>query len=259
MDFFNPNAGSSNLFEMGGPGHLALLVLLFGLLALLTLSRSRLRPLRDSRVFMVGTAAFILAMEGSSYALKFIYPFAPAYERLPLHLCASLKIAVAVLCLLERYDLAKYISLWAVGAGFISFANLNLEGASFGNFGFWTYLIGHLYLFLIPVFLFLTGDFRYDLRSHLRSMAGLFVWSLLIFLVNWIFDTNYMYSGPHNHTVVPFIPDAMMVWPFNYVSYAVTGLVLLNVTYALLMFAQRRMGESSAAAPAALSGCPDAT
>ncbi len=240
MNFFDPNAGHRDLFEIGGPGHLTLLALIFALLGVMVAFRGALPGLRRRRAFMAGTAAGILTLEALSYAFKFIYPFAPAWERLPLHLCASLKIAFALCVLFERYDLAKYISVWAIGAGLISFVNLNLEGGSFGNFAFWHYVFGHLYLFLMPIFLFLTGDFRYDLRYHLRSLAGLAGWSLLVFLLNWAFDTNYMYSGPHNHTAVPFIPPAMMVWPFNYVSYVVTAMVLLNAIYALLRLFQGR-------------------
>ncbi len=254
MDFFDPNHNSgSTLFEMGGPGHVALMVMLFGLLGLMVAFRHRLQPLRDSRAFMAGTAGFVLTLEAASYLFKFIYPFSPAYERIPLHLCASLKIALALLILFERYDLAKVISVWAIGAGFISFANLNLEGASFGNYGFWHYLLGHLYIFLMPIFLFLTGDFRYELKDHLKSLAGLGAWSLVVFFINWAFDTNYMYSGPHNHTAVPFIPDAMMVWPFNYVSYVLTAMVLLNLVYGLLRLSQGRL-ESGPAAVAVTVG-----
>lgn len=246
MHFFDPNGGDSHLFDMGSTGHLALVALLFGLLGLMIAFRGGLPRLRQSRGFMAGTAAGILALEALSYALKFLYPFEPAWEKLPLHLCASLKIAFALCVLFERYDFAKYISVWAIGAGFISFANLNLEGSGFANFGFWHYVVGHLYLFLMPVFLFLTGDFRYDLEHHLRSLAGIAGWSFFVFLVNWAFDTNYMYSGPHNHTAAPFIPKAMTVWPLNYVSYVLTAMVLLNAIYVLLRLFQSR-GELEAA------------
>ncbi len=254
MNFFNPtNASPSNLFEMGSAGHLALVLISFALLGLMIAFRRDLKRLRDDRRFMAGTAGFILTLEALSYLFKFTFPFSPAWERIPLHLCASMKIVLALCILFERYDLAKYVSVWAVGCGFISFANLNLEGGSFGNYGFWHYVIGHLYILLMPVFLFLTGDFRYDVRYHLKSLAGLGVWSFIIFCVNWAFDTNYMYSGPHNHTAVPFIPDAMMVWPFNYVSYVLTAMVLLNLIWGVLMFFQRRLEAGAALVPVAVA------
>lgn len=247
MSFFDPNvAVQSDLVEMGGSGHLALIAFAFALLGVMIAFRQQLPALRRNRSFMTGTAGFVLTLEALSYAFKFVFPFSPAWERLPLHLCASLKIVFALCVLYERYDLARYISVWAIGAGFISFANLNLGGASFANFGFWHYVIGHLYILLMPVFLYLTGDFRYDLAMHLRSCAGGGLWSFVVFLINWAFDTNYMYSGPHNDVAVPFVPDAMMVWPFNYVSYVLTALVLLNIIYALLRFFQGR-GESKPA------------
>ena len=253
--FFDPNARTSEVFAMGGAGHVALVVILFGLLGVLIIFRKELSKLRDNRGLMAGTAAFILSIELVSLALTFIYPIEHTFERIPLHLCASLKIAVATLILLRRYDLMKYISTWSIGAGFISFVNLNLEGASFGNFMFWHYFAGHTFLFLAPILLFLTGDFRYDLRFQARSMAALAVWSLVIFFVNWKFDTNYMYTGPHNETAVPFIPDNLMVWPLNYVSYCLVGLVLLSVVYAVLRICQGRMDDASTrGATAPLSG-----
>lgn len=241
MNFFDPNAHSSALFEMGGPGHIVLVLIMPLLLVPLILFRKDLPRLRASRNFMAGTAAFILSIELLSYAFKFIYPCVPAYERWPLHLCSSLKFLITILILFSRYDLVKYFSIWAIGSGFISFANLGLGGESFGNYAFWHYLLGHYYLFLLPIFLFLTGDFRYDLRYHTVSMLGLIAWSLVIFVINWVFDANYMYTGPHNDVAVPFIPDRLMVWPLNYFSYMVVGLVMLTSIYAILRFFQARL------------------
>jgi hypothetical integral membrane protein (TIGR02206 family) len=240
-DFFDPNSHSSELFQMGGTGHLALVAILLGLLAALILFRKRLPALRQSRAFMAGTAAFVLSFEVAAGLFKFIYPCDPAYERLPLQLCATLKIVITILVLLKRYDLVKYVSLWALGAGFVSFANLNLNGGSFENFAFWHYLVGHYYLFALPLFLFLAGEFRYDVGYHARSMLGLFAWSLLLFFVNWIFGSNYMYSGPGNETVVAFVPARWMVWPLNYVSYLLIGLVLMSAVAAILKLAQDRI------------------
>jgi hypothetical integral membrane protein (TIGR02206 family) len=248
MDFFDPTAHSDAYIAFGSWGHLGLLGLLFGLLALMIVFRKRARSLADNRPFMATTAAFVLLSETSTYILKFIYGYEPFYERFPLHLCGSLKIALTILILLERYDLAKYISIWCIGAGFISFANLNLDGVGPGTFMFWHYLWGHFYLFLAPILIFLAGKFRYDLRFLLRSLLGLFVWSFAIFLVNWAFDTNYMYSGPHNTTEVPFIPARFMVWPLNYLSYVLVALILLSGVYLLLRAGQRGLDKDGKAA-----------
>jgi len=251
MDSFVPGAARSELFVIGGAGHAALALTAAALLALLILSRREAWRLRRNRSFMAGTATFVLAGELASSALQLVYPTERAWEIVPLHLCASLKIAVAALVLLERYDLIERVSVLAVGAGFISFANLNLNGAGPGSLLFWHYVWGHLYLLLVPVLLFLSGEFRYELRSHGRSMLGLFAWSLVVFCVNWAFDTNYMYTGPHNDTAVPFIPDRLMVWPLNYVSYVGVALVLLNAVYLVLRLGQARMDF----APARVEEC----
>ncbi len=133
-NFFDPNEHSSQTFAMGGIGHLALVLILPGLLALLIFFKKSLDALSENRAFMAGTAAFVLSIELASEVFKFIYPCPSAFERFPLHLCATLKIAIANLVLLKRYDLVKYLSIWAIGSGFISFANLNLGGGSFENF-----------------------------------------------------------------------------------------------------------------------------
>ncbi len=239
--FFDPTLRDSDLFAMGGLGHLALVLIMFVLLALMIGLRGRLGPLRRSNAFMMGSAAFILSIEVFSYALTWIYPVRHFSDHVPLHLCATMKLTVSTLILLKRYDLVRAISIWSIGAGFISFANLSLDGESFGNFMFWHYLAGHYYLFLMPIFLFLTGDFRYDLRFHAWSLAGLIAWSLVIFFVNWGFDSNFMYSGPHNQTQVPFIPARFMIWPMNYFSYVGVGVILLSVIYVFLKLGQERL------------------
>lgn len=244
VDFFNPNLGSSSLFAFGGPGHLALIALLAALLALLLAFRKRLWILRENRAFMVGVAAFILSSEALSYVLKWTYGFQPWYENIPLHLCGTMKIVLTVLILAKRTDLVKHVSTWAIGAGFISFANLDLGGYSFGNFMFWHYLWGHYFLFLAPIFLFIVRDYRYDLKSFAASLLALLAWSLAVFFLNWAFDANWMYTGPHNDTAVPFIPAALMKWPLNYPSYAAVALVLLALIYAILRLCQVRMDRN---------------
>lgn len=241
MDFFDPNAHPSQAFAIGSPGHLVLMVMLFGLLALMVFHRRALHRLRASPAFMRGTAGAVLAVELTADLLKFVYPCGQAFERIPLHLCATLKVVLTVMVLVGRVDLVKNVSIIAIGSGFISFVNLNLGGAGFGNFAFWHYLVGHLYLFALPLFLFLTGEFRCELKHHARAMLGLAAWSLVIFFVNWAFDANYMYTGPHNDTVVPFIPARLMIWPLNYVSYIGVGLVLLSAIYGLLKGFQARL------------------
>ena len=245
IGFFDPRKVSdpAGIFAFGGPGHLLLVLVLAALLALLIASRKRLPALRANRSFMVGTATLILCSELAAVALRNIFQFEPAYERIPLHLCPSLKLALPLLIVLDRLDLAKYISIWAIGAGLISLVNLTLGGVGPGSFFFWHYLWGHYYLFLMPIFLFLSGDFRYSLDFHVRSLLGLFGWSLLIFFVNWALDTNWLYSGPHNKTAVPFIPNQFMVWPLNYASYVVVAVVILSVVYQILTFFQPRVQD----------------
>ena len=150
MDFFDPNLHSSTLFEMGGLGHLAVVLIMFGLLGLMILFRKNLGPLRQSRAFMAGTAGFVLGIELLADLFKFTYPCEPAYERVPLHLCAMLKLLIAGMILIERYDVVKFVSVWAIASGFISFVNLNLSGGSFENYAFWHYLAGHYYLARLP-------------------------------------------------------------------------------------------------------------
>jgi hypothetical integral membrane protein (TIGR02206 family) len=243
--FFDPRLHSSERFALGSAGHLALIAAMFGLLGLLVFFRRELAPLRGRRGLMAGAAAFVLGLELLSYALKFAYDVQPAWERAPLQLCSSLKLVITALILFGRTDRVRHLSVLAMGCGFISFVNLNLGGEGFGNFAFWHYVIGHLYLFLLPAFLFLTGGLKYELKTHLQMCLGLLAWSLTVFFINWGLDTNYMYSGPHNEVRVPFLPDVMMQWPMNYVSYVLIALVLLNGTFGLLRLSQRQGTQSS--------------
>jgi hypothetical protein len=225
MEFFEPNTGASQLFRMGGPGHLALVGLMLALLAAMIGLRGHLWRLRRSRGFMAGTAAFVLASEAVASGLQFVYPFPYSWERIPLHLCASLKIAVALLVLFERYDLLKPVSTWAIGAGFISFANLNLNGESFGNFMFWHYLWGHLYLLLTPVLLFLAGDIRLEHRAH-AAPGGPVPVGRGVFFANWALDAKLdVHRPPHTTRRCRSSTSASWSVPCNYVSYVLVALV----------------------------------
>src|SRR5688572_26135738 len=110
IGFFDPRrvSDTAGIFAFGGPGHLSLILLMAVLLALLIASRKQVLALRANRSFMVGTAAFILCSELTAVALRNIFQFEPAYERIPLHLCPSLKLALSLLIIVDRLDLAKY-------------------------------------------------------------------------------------------------------------------------------------------------------
>jgi uncharacterized membrane protein YwaF len=245
LDFLNPAVTTPHSpFEMGTLGQLSLIALLFVQLGALIAFRRQLPKLRQNRAFMAGTAGFVLGLEVLSYALKLIVPTAPAWEILPFQLCSSLKIVVTILVLLEQYQAIRYFAVLAIGCGFISFANLNMHGESFGNFAFWHYVIGHDYLFVLPIFLYAGGEYRADKLSHSVMCKGLAAWSFTIFLVNWVFDTNYMYTGPHNDVTVPFVPESWMRWPMNYVTYVLIALVMLNVIWGVVMLAQRAQRSS---------------
>lgn len=237
--FFDPNPRAQELFSMYGTGHLVLLLIVLAGIVVMAWQRDRVVRLRQNRRFMVWLSIVILAGEVQEYTMMWLHGYEPAYELLPFHLCGLLAFALPLLVLTQRYDIVRFVASWSLAAGLISFLNLGITHNSPAQLTLYHYVWKHLFLVWFPPFLFIAGDWTVSYRSYARSMAGLTLLSVPVFLVNWVFGTNYFYIGPQNEMAVPFLPDSLLQWPIIYPTFIVVGLVLFHACYAVLAIAQR--------------------
>jgi hypothetical integral membrane protein (TIGR02206 family) len=189
---------------------------------------------------MVAVSVICLLIEVQEYVFMWVFDYQPFFERLPFHLCGALALALPILVLAEQYGAIRFLAGWSIAAGLISLLNLGITHNGPDSLTFYHYFWRHYYLFLLPIFLFISGEFEIKYRQYLNSMTALLGYSAVIFVANWIFGTNYLYIGRNNDMAVPFMPDNLMEWPIIWPSFIVVGVVLFHIIYLGFALAQHR-------------------
>jgi len=237
--FFDPTDHSEVIIPMYGTIHFITLGAALLLIMFILLRRDAIKRYVNNRRFMVRLITAFLIIEVSYWALQWIYRVEPAYERFPLHLCASLAALLPVLFLLKKMRALLFFSYWALAAGFISFANPGFGFVEPWSYGFIHYLARHYFIFLIPLVFQVGMEFRHKYRDFLISIGTLAAYAGLIFLLDWATGANYLHLGQHNPLEIPFLPKSWTAWPWSYPSFVAVGAVLLHLSYLLLKRMER--------------------
>jgi len=229
--FFDLTEFTEVQIPMYGMTHLITVLVLILLLVIILWKKEAVKKLVSDKRFVNRFLAVYLIIELFYWCLIWGYRIEPLYERFPLHLCGSLSILMPVLILSGKRDLVRFFSYWSICAGFISYANPGYVFYSPLGWGFFHYLIRHYFLFLAPVMLQIGWDLRHTYREFIISSATLAGYAFLIFLLDWAIDANYMHLGRHNPLEIPFLPQAMTVWPWTYPSFILVGIILFHLAY----------------------------
>jgi hypothetical integral membrane protein (TIGR02206 family) len=240
QNFFDPTQATEIQIPMYGKIHFITLVIMLAFVPLMIWKKEAVKQLSSNRKFMVGFIIFYLAVEIFNQILLWSFEYQPYSERFPLHLCATLSIVLPLLVLAGRYDVIRFFTFWAVGAGFISLVNPSFIYDDPNGFAFYHYLFRHYFLFLLPVFMFIGQGYSLNYRLLIRSMFALMGWAFIIFLVNWAFGSNYMHLGINNQTPIPFLPQKLRVWPWTYPGYVASGIILFHIFYLVFNYAEKR-------------------
>lgn len=240
-NFFDPTRSSEIVVPMYGSIHMITLLTLPIIVLILLWKKDAVRRIVANRKIVIGFMIGFLALELLSLILLWSYKFEPAYERFPLHLCYSLTILVPILILKKNYTWLKFFSYWAIGSGFIAFANPSFGYTYPWSFDFFHFLFRHYFLLFIPIIFTIGVGYKHTYRGFLISLTTLAGYAFLIFLLDWATGANYMHLGKNNALEIPFLPASFTVWPWVYPSFLGTGMVLLHIAY----FGLSRLGRSA--------------
>ena len=240
QNFFDPNEHADILIPMYGKLHFFVLSLMLAFIPLMIWKKKEVQKLVDNGKFIKGIAFVFLSTEALYWSMMWSFHYQPYYERFPFHLCATLSLMVPILLLTGKYETLRFITFWAIGAGFISLVNPSFLHDQPWNFGFIAYLIRHYLLFLIPIFLFIGKGYTFSYVLFLKSMFALMGYACIMFLANWAFNTNYMHLGPSNKLLIPFLPENLAVWPWTLPSFLVVGIIIFHLIY-LIFYLSRNV------------------
>lgn len=234
-------------FVLFGPGHL--LFLAGFVLVILLLPRLRGISAVTQRRIRVGYTIWLLLNELAIHAWKAWIGEWSAQTMLPLHLCSVFVILNSVMMLSTSRRLTQGIFEYAyfLGVGGAVQALITPEAGIYGlpHFRAWQALIAHSLIVLGPLYLAIVEGYRPYWRSILRVMVGTNLYMLVMFGVNSLLGSNYLYimRKPDTASLI----DVMPGWPWYILVIEALGVALCVLLYLPFAISDWRRRGSKAA------------
>lgn len=162
---------------------------------------------------------------------------APWYTLLPLHLCNLTLILVIIASIFNNKFLYNITFYWSLGAIFALITpEVRNQFPSFLNISFF---ITHIYVLLTSVIQYKIFNLRPTFKSWYTAFIYLNVASIIIFFINKILGTNYLYINRKPDFPSPL--DYFGAWPKYIFVVLIAYMILTFLLY--ICFKERKKGE----------------
>ena len=213
-------------FIMFGLPHLAALALL--LLVNLSLSRLRGRP-KAIRTVRIGLAWMLVLNELAWHVWNAAVGRWTIQEMLPLHLCSVLVWMTALMLFTENYRIYEFIYLMGIGGAIQAVFTPDIGQYGFPHFRFFQTFLSHGGIITAAMFMTVVQGLRPYPRSILRVFVVMNVYMLIVYMINSILGSNYLFIMHPPET--PSLIDALGPWPWYILSLEVIGLFTCVILY----------------------------
>lgn len=214
-------------FELFGTQHWVATAITVGAAVIVPLVVQRLTAERQEFARKALTICLVVYLLAAPVIRAGIYDL-PLRDHLPLHLC-GISVILGILLLWRRsYRIYEVVYFWAAGGTLAAILTPDVE-AGFPHPLFLLFFIGHG-LALIPiVFATVIFGFRPRLKSVGISLMAAAVYALLIFPVNLILGSNYLYLTHKPDGASPI--DYLGPWPWYIFGLCGAAVVLCLLLY----------------------------
>lgn len=132
-------------------------------------------------------------------------------EDLPLHLCNVVSILLPIFAITRKKWMYEILIFWILAGTTQAIITPDLING-FPHYHFIKYWIVHCGLVIFILYMTLVFSMRPTLRSIFKSFLALQVYFLLMWCVNWIFDSNYFFitEKPEHGSLLDYLGD----WPY---------------------------------------------
>ncbi len=228
MDTYSP-------FIPFGLDHVATMIII-GLLAfvipMLLKTDNDSRGLVEARVLSV---LLIISELGKPLVSVLIYNNSLATS-LPLHLCGVAAFLVAWTLWHRSYRSYEIVYFWGIGGGVPAILTPDLL-AGFPHPSFFYFFISHGLILLGVMYAAIVFRFRPVFVSVAKAIVATFVLMAVIYPVNLLLDSNYMYllAKPQALTLMEFMGQ----WPWYLLTLTVIGIIVYLLCYLPFLFIGR--------------------
>ncbi len=214
-------------FVLYGQQHLLALLIIFSLTCGVLLIVRKINSERGEQIVALSLAGVLLLGKVGEPIFK-IVTGEPWSDVLPLHLCDIAGILTSFMLMSRYYFFYELTYFWGLGGCLQAILTPDLQN-SFPHANFLFFFGSHGLVILGVLYATAVFKFRPTLKSIWRTFLTTIFYALVIFPVNWILNTNYLYlrHKPQN----PSLLDYLGPWPWYILSLAVVGLVFFFIYY----------------------------
>jgi hypothetical integral membrane protein (TIGR02206 family) len=175
-----------------------------------------------------GIGAFMLVQEMADRMGHIFVLDQPISHNLPLHICGVSIIAVALLLIFRTQILFEF-SYFAGLSGAVQAVLTPDVSVACPHPLFITYFSSHYLIFVGVLYALIVFRMRLDLRSLRSALFVTNLYAAIIFVVNYLFGTNYLFlrHKPHAETLM----DFMGPWPIYIVGLELATLMSFILLY----------------------------
>jgi hypothetical integral membrane protein (TIGR02206 family) len=232
-------------FELFGPAHIAFLLFLLLACILVFVFRDRFAP-RQRLVFRLVLAVWLVVNELAFHAWQIYYGLWSYKLYLPLHICSLMVFASAFMLVTRNYTIYEFSYFVGIGAAVQSLLTPDAGIYGFPHFRAFQTMTAHGLLVFSAVYMTAVEKLRPYPKSLLRVAIGLNLYMALLYIVNSILGTNYMYimGKPETASLI----DYLGPWPWYILSFEAIGLLTCLLLYLPFFLKDRRTRPPKAAA-----------
>jgi hypothetical integral membrane protein (TIGR02206 family) len=148
---------------------------------------------------------------------------------LPLHLCSVLVWTTALMLFSENYRIYEFIYLMGIGGAIQAVFTPDIGQYGFPHFRFFQTFLSHGGIITAAVFMTVIQGLRPHWRSIGRVFVVMNVYMVLVFMINSILGSNYLFIMRPPDT--PSLIDALGPWPWYILSLEGIGLLTSVILY----------------------------
>jgi hypothetical integral membrane protein (TIGR02206 family) len=222
-------------FVLFGTWHLvALMVIVLINIAMLGFRRSS----EKTRTIVRWSMAIILWLDEASWHIWNLYWGHWSVAQLPLHICSLLVWLTGFMLIFKNYRIYEFAYFIGIGGAMQALLTPDAGIYGFPHYRIFQTMISHGLLITSAIYMTTVEGFRPTWKSFWRVVIGLNIYAVLIYPVNLLLGTDFLYIN--NKPATASLLDALPRWPYYLLFMELLGLVIFLLLYLPFIIRDRR-------------------
>ena len=161
---------------------------------------------------------------------------------LPLHICSILIWLAGLMLIYKNYRIYEFVYFIGIGGAMQALLTPDAGIYGFPHYRIFQTMISHGLLITSAIYMTTVEGFRPTWKSFWRVIVGINIYAAIIFPINLILGTNYLYIN--GKPVTTSLLDALPAWPYYIIYMEIIGLgifFLLYLPFIIKDYKEKRM------------------